>query len=95
MKMPKYVLLSMQDCIDVGLNAFALELIAESFADKPEKFGADNLVVRLEAHNHQEVWMVLTKTAIQPQDFTDAGATTHGERPETTETETKGGVANE
>ena len=72
MKAPKYVVLSLQDCINIGINAFALKLLAESFADDPAKFGDDNILFRLEAHNGQDVWMLVTKTMPNLADFEDA-----------------------
>lgn len=71
-KCPEMVLPTMQDAINVGLNAFALQLVAESFSDDPAKFGDKTVLVRMEDHNHHEVWMVLTKTAPKPEDFAPA-----------------------
>lgn len=69
MKLPEYFLDDVQQCVNVGLNGFALQLVAESFADKPELFGDHNLVMRLHAHNGQEVWMIVTKTRPTAADF--------------------------
>jgi hypothetical protein len=50
MKQPKYFVETMQQCISLGLNAFALQLMAESFADNPNKFKGENVVFLAEAH---------------------------------------------
>jgi hypothetical protein len=42
MKAPKYAVLTMQEAINAGINAFAFQLLAESFGDDPQKFGGEN-----------------------------------------------------
>jgi hypothetical protein len=69
MKIPKYFIGTMQQALDVGLNPFAFQLMAESFADNPEKFGDENLALVFRAHNGQQVWFLLTKTAPKEEDF--------------------------
>lgn len=69
MKTPKYFIGTMQQALDAGLNAFAFQLLAESFADHPEKFGDDNLALLFHAHNGQQVWFLMTKTAPKDEDF--------------------------
>jgi hypothetical protein len=59
----------MQQAIDLQLNAFAMQLIAESFADAPEKFGDENVVFLSRAHGGQQVWFVMTKTMPTKADF--------------------------
>jgi hypothetical protein len=69
MKIPDRVFVGNQDLLNAGLNAFALELLAESFADDPARFGDSNILLRATAHNGQDVWFVLTKTQPRPEDF--------------------------
>jgi hypothetical protein len=79
MRLP-YVLESKQAMLNMGLNAFAIfaiDLLAESFADDPDKFGDKNLLLRALAHNGTEVWIVVTKTQPVPQDF-ESGEVTDG-----------------
>lgn len=69
MKLPKYVAFSHQDAHQLGINPFALTLLAESFADDPAKFADDNVLVCATAHNGTEVWILLMKTQPRPEDF--------------------------
>jgi hypothetical protein len=69
MKKPKYFVDSLQGCIDLGLNAFALKLLAESFADAPEKFGGENVILVAQAHNRQPVYFIMKKTMPTAEDF--------------------------
>lgn len=62
----------MQQCIDLGLNAFAFQLLAESFADDSDKFGGENVVLYQEAHDRKPVFFILTKEMPTARDF-DAG----------------------
>lgn len=61
MKRPLYALTDQQQ-INAGLNPFAARLLAESFADKPEQFGDNNVLIRTTTHNGQTVYLILTKT---------------------------------
>ena len=69
MKRPKYFVETKQQALDLGLNAFALELMAESFGDMPEKFGGENVVFLAHAHNKQPVWFIMTKVTPTAEDF--------------------------
>lgn len=69
MKAPKYFVETMQQASDVGINPFALTLLAESFADNPERFGGENVVLLAHAHNGQEVWFIMSKTRPCAADF--------------------------
>ena len=69
MKLPKYFVDSPQAAINAGINGFALTLLAESFADVPDKFGDENIALLGVAHNRQEVWFVMSKTAPKQSDF--------------------------
>jgi hypothetical protein len=70
-KLPTIVARGTQDCGRAGLNPFALQLVAESFADDPDKFADNDVLAAIRAHNGQEVWILLTKTMPKPGDFTD------------------------
>ena len=69
MKLPKYFIETLQQASDCGINPFALKLLAESFADKPERFGNDNVILLAHAHNGQEVWFIMTKIKPEEKDF--------------------------
>ena len=69
MKPPKYFVETMQQCIDLGLNGFAFELLAESFAVDPAKFGDENVCFLMHGHNGQEVYLILTKKPPALDDF--------------------------
>lgn len=60
MKRPEIVLKSMQSQNDARLNPFAIKLLAESFADVPERFGDKTVVVTGRAHNGTVVWMLIS-----------------------------------
>src|ERR1017187_2269608 len=72
MKAPKYFVETMQQAINLHMNAFALQLMAESFADALEKFGDENVVFLCHAHNHQPVWFIMSKTMPTAKDFDPA-----------------------
>lgn len=69
MKRPKYFAATMQDAHNIGVNPFALTLLAESFADVPSRFGDENLIFLSHAHNGQEVWFVMSRTRPIDADF--------------------------
>ncbi len=71
MKAPSYFVETSQQASDVGINPFALTLLAESFADEPDRFGAENVVLLAHAHNGQDVWFIMTKTRPKAGDFDD------------------------
>jgi hypothetical protein len=62
----------MQQASDIGINPFALQLLAESFADEPDKFGGENVAFLARAHNDQQVWFVMSKTMPTAKDFDGA-----------------------
>ena len=68
MKLPKYFL-DLQQQVDAGLNGFALQLVAESFADKADKFGDENVAFLAHAHGGKEVWFIMTKQRPSEADF--------------------------
>jgi hypothetical protein len=74
MKLPRYFVETSQQASDCGINPFALTLLAESFADKPDRFGDENAVLLAQAHNGQAVWFILTKRCPRPEDFDPAPA---------------------
>jgi hypothetical protein len=69
MKLPKYFVETPQQAHNAGINPFALTLIAESFADAPERFGDENVVFLAHAHNGQEVWFIMSKARPRKEDF--------------------------
>ncbi len=69
MKAPKYCIVTLQQAIDLGLNGFALVLMAESFADAPAKFDHENVAFLAHAHNGQEVWFIMSKSRPRLEDF--------------------------
>lgn len=69
MKLPKYIVQGVQGCIDLHLNGFALQLMAESFSDDPAKFGDENVVLVAEDHRGRTVYFVMTKTMPTEKDF--------------------------
>lgn len=58
-----------QKQIDHGINAFAAELLAESFGDDPERFKDVNLMLVNHTHKGQPVFIILTKTQPKLEDF--------------------------
>lgn len=72
MKRPKHFIVTLQQASNLGINPFALSLLAESFADKPDLFGNENVVLLARAHTGQEVWFVMTKTQPLVEDFDPA-----------------------
>jgi hypothetical protein len=69
MKRPKYFVEGVQGAIDAHLNGFALQLMAESFADDPQKFGDENVILSAHAHNGVQVYFVMTKKLPRAEDF--------------------------
>ncbi len=76
MKAPKYFVANSQEAADVGINPFALTLLAESFADNPERFGDENVILLAHAHNGQEVWFIMSKHRPMSSDFDTLPQTT-------------------
>lgn len=60
MKKPSLAALTMQQMSDAGINPFAVQLLAESFADKPERFGDKTVMVVARAHNDTPVYILLS-----------------------------------
>lgn len=60
MKRPKYAALTKQDQANIGLNPFAIELMAEAHADKPPAFGDETVMLTASAHNGTIVYMLLS-----------------------------------
>ncbi len=71
MKKPKYFVETMQQASDLHINPFALQLLGESFADDPSKFGDENVVFLARAHNGSAVWFIMTKQQPRARDFVD------------------------
>ena len=71
MKRPKYAALGVQEMIDAGINGFAMQLMAESHADKPDKFGDETVVLMAQAHNGTPVYMLISTQAPDPAQFKD------------------------
>ncbi len=69
MKAPKCLINGTQQAIDIGLNGFAFTLMAESFADKAEKFGGENVAIVARAHSGDPVFLVMTKEQPLYRDF--------------------------
>ena len=60
MKAPKYAAVTMQKQCDAGINAWAAQLLAESHADKPERFGDETVMIVARAHDGTPVYMLLS-----------------------------------
>jgi hypothetical protein len=60
---PEVLLVEKQQQIDAGLNAFAAELLAESYADAKSSFRFKDKPVLLvnHCHNGEHVYILLTK----------------------------------
>jgi hypothetical protein len=71
MKAPKYAALGVQEMIDAGINGFAMQLMTESHADKPEKFGDETVVLMAKAHNGTPVYMLISTQPPDPEQFKD------------------------
>lgn len=69
LKMPDMVLPTMQACRDVGLNAFALKLLAESYSDDGKLHSDKAILVRMEDHQHRDVWIYISRQEPKPADF--------------------------
>lgn len=68
MELPSYVAFGANDAGKLGINPFALTLIAESFADDPAKYEGSALV-SAHAHNGTEVFILISKTRPEAADF--------------------------
>lgn len=71
MKAPKYAALGVQKMIDNGINGFAMQLMAESHADKPDKFKDETVVLMAKAHNGTPVYMLISTQAPEHVQFKD------------------------
>lgn len=74
MKLPRYFVETAQQQADCRINPFALALLAESFADDPQKFGDENVLLLAQAHNGHAVWFIMSKTKPTAADFDPEGA---------------------
>lgn len=74
LKMPDMVLPTMQDCLNAGLNAFALQLLAESYSDDGRKHSDKAILIRMEDHQHRDVWIYISRQQPAPADFAPAEA---------------------
>jgi len=81
MKLPKYFVQTAQDASDIGINPFALTLLAESFADDPNRFHGENVVLLGHAHNGVEVWFILTTTQPKESDFDGTALAPSADQP--------------
>lgn len=71
MKAPKYAAVTMQMMSDAGLNPFAARLLAESHADKPERFGDETIMLVADAHNGTPVYILLSTRRPTLEQFKD------------------------
>jgi hypothetical protein len=69
MKRPKYMALTMQQQIDAGINAFAMQLMAEAHADKPEKWGDETVCLVGHTHSGTLVYMLISTQRPEPEQF--------------------------
>ncbi len=69
MKAPKYAAVTMQQQSDAGINPFAVTLMAEAHADKPERFGDETVMVTARAHNGTMVYMLISTQQPSPEQF--------------------------
>jgi hypothetical protein len=60
MKKPKLAAVTMQQQLDAGINAFAVQLLAESHADRPEQWGDQTLCLLGRAHNGTTVYILIS-----------------------------------
>jgi hypothetical protein len=69
MKAPSLGARDKQTMSDGGINPFAVELVAESFADKPEKFGDRTIMLIAHAHAGTPVYMLISTQRPDPEQF--------------------------
>lgn len=83
MKAPKYIVPEKRLQAALGLNAFALELVAESYADKPELFNGESVLCLNHAHNGTRVSTLIMATMPTPADFdlVEGAGTVMSDRP--------------
>lgn len=74
MKRPKFAALGVQAMINSGINGFAAQLLAESHADDPAKFGDDTVLLMAKAHNGTPVYMLISTQMPEKEQF-DAWST--------------------
>ncbi len=60
MKMPKYAAVTMQKQAEVGMNPFALQLVAEAHADDKARFGDETIMAVSRAHDGTPVYMLIS-----------------------------------
>lgn len=68
MKFPKWIARTTQEQIDVGLNGFAVTLLAESFAHERERFGEDSILLVGYAKDGLPVY--ITVASVPPTELT-------------------------
>jgi hypothetical protein len=71
MKKPKYAALRTQQQLDAGINGFAVELMAESHADRPERWRDETILLRGTAHNGAYVYMLISTECPELEQFKD------------------------
>ena len=71
MKSPKYAAVTMQEQGDAHVNPFAVQLLAESYADDPERFKDETVLVVGRAHNGTAVYMLISTQKPEVEQFKD------------------------
>jgi len=71
MKRPKFAAIGVQAMIDAGINGFAAQLLAESHADEPEKFGDETVLLMAKAHDGTPVYMLVSTQMPTKEQFAD------------------------
>lgn len=71
MKAPKYMSSTMQRTSDARLNPFAAQLLAESFADEPARFGDETVLIVARAHKGTPVFLLLSTRQPTKDQFND------------------------
>jgi hypothetical protein len=69
MKAPKYLANGKQEQLKGGLNAFALELVAESYGDDPTRFKGESILCINRAHNGNLVYILISSVMPTAEDF--------------------------
>lgn len=60
MQRPKFGAATMQEQVDIGINAFAVTLLAESFAKRRDEVGEESLCVIGYGKDEKPVYIVLS-----------------------------------
>ena len=69
MKYPKYAAITMQEQLDHGINAFAMQLMAEAHADDPDRFKDETVLLIGHAHNRTPVYMIISTQKPELEQF--------------------------